>query len=152
MHYCYCKHCEAINFKTYISIKHLPGPNMKRKRKSENANFCFRNGFIIHCFMGKRHSKDVNGFHPILPWYLYHRTLGLTQPVLAQFEVFFMILGNYPTTKCESNPLITSITLFLGGLPRFLLNMASMLVVMVMEMGSIPFCVMFHFLVYSWIL
>jgi len=46
----------------------------------------------------------------------------------------------------------TSMTLFFGGRPRFLLNMASMFVVIVMEIGSMPFCVMFHFLVYSWIL
>jgi len=51
--------------------------------------------------------------------------------------------------KCLSN---TSMTLFFGGRPRFLLNMASMFVVIVMEIGSMPFCVMFHFLVYSWIL
>jgi hypothetical protein len=40
-----------------------------------------------------------------------------------------------------------SITRFLGGLPRFLLNMASILVVIVIEMVS--FWAMFHFLVYS---
>ena len=75
----------------------------------------------------------------ILFYHDIYTTARPSQSDLAQFEVFFMILGNYPTTKCESNPLITSITLFFGGLPRFLLNMASMLVVMVMEMGSIPF-------------
>ena len=44
-------------------------------------------------------------------------------------------------------------TLFFGGLPRFLLNMVSMLVVIVIITGSgslLEF--MFHFLVYSWIL
>ena len=40
-------------------------------------------------------------------------------------------------------------TLFFGGLPLFLLNIASILVVIVMDIGSMPFCVMFHFLVYS---
>lgn len=43
-------------------------------------------------------------------------------------------------------------TRFFGGRPRFLLNIASMFVVIVIEIGSGPFCVMFHFLVYSWIL
>ena len=45
-------------------------------------------------------------------------------------------------------------TLFLGGLPRFLLNMASMLLVCVMLTGSAlaPAAVedMFHLRVYSW--
>ena len=47
-------------------------------------------------------------------------------------------------------------TLFFGGLPRFLLNMVSMLLVMVIMTGSgslLSGCwFMFHFFVYSWIL
>lgn len=52
-----------------------------------------------------------------------------------------------------ADPPPNSMTLFFGGLPRFLLNMVSMLVVIVIITGSgslLEF--MFHFLVYSWIL
>ena len=80
---------DAANIITYISIKHLPSPNMKQKRKSENANFCFRNWFIIHCFMGKRHGRDVNGFHPILP---NHHTY--TTKKLGPVWAFLYDLGN----------------------------------------------------------
>lgn len=59
-------------------------------------------------------------------------------------------------SKYKASPLLTSMTLFFGGLPRFLLNMVSMLLVMVIMTGSeslLSGCwFMFHFLVYSWIL
>ena len=48
---------------------------------------------------------------------------------------------------------LTSMTRFFGGLPRFLLNIVSMLVVIVIITGSgSRLAFMFHFFVYSWIL
>jgi hypothetical protein len=56
-----------------------------------------------------------------------------------------------PGAPAEPPP--NSMTLFFGGLPRFLLNMVSMLVVMVIITGSgSRLAFMFHFFVYSWIL
>ncbi len=75
-------------------------------------------------------------------------------PVWAFFMILrvFSLSFNEPMKRFR-NKNITSITRFFGGLPRFLLNIASILVVIVIEIGSMP-CrwLMFHFLEYSWIL